>query len=181
MEIIETRYCSVCDRDVSIDQFYRRKSGRNAGQLINPCKSCNIVKAAKWAKDNREHRRRHCLKYDDAHREKIRDWHRKNRAGKTQEQRRAPHLKRMYGMTPEQYSELLLKQGGTCALCPARTGKASGGYLFVDHDHRTGNVRGLLCVSCNTALGLLGDDPEHLTRALRYLQSNALSSVLAGA
>jgi hypothetical protein len=42
--------------------------------------------------------------------------------------------------------------------------------LHIDHDHRTGKVRGLLCVSCNTGIGKLGDDVDGLYRALRYVQ-----------
>lgn len=82
------------------------------------------------------------------------------------------HLKTRYGLTPEAYDELLISQGGKCALCDRTTAKNPynlEGRLFVDHDHNTGKVRGLLCNSHNTAIGLLGDTPEHLQKALNYL------------
>lgn len=67
---------------------------------------------------------------------------------------RRRHLLEQYGLSPEMYDEMLAAQGGTCALChtPERAVTRIGGRirnLNVDHDHRTGKVRGLLCVKCN--------------------------------
>ena len=59
----------------------------------------------------------------------------------------AVHIKNRYGLTIEQYDGLKVAQGGGCAMC----GKV--GRLFIDHDHKTGRVRGLLCPGCNGALG----------------------------
>jgi hypothetical protein len=63
----------------------------------------------------------------------------------------AYHLKATYGITPEQYDEMLSAQGGTCAICaaPPRPSRR----LAVDHDHQTGKIRGLLCGLCNVSLG----------------------------
>lgn len=61
-----------------------------------------------------------------------------------------------YGITTEQYEEMLLAQGGRCAIC-GRTQEEAGmrHRLHVDHDHETDRVRGLLCYRCNTAMGWL--------------------------
>lgn len=75
-------------------------------------------------------------------------------------------LKKKYGITPEIYLEMLDRQGGVCALCKK---PGDGKALCVDHDHASGKVRGLLCHSCNVALGLLKDDAEVLRRAIEYL------------
>jgi hypothetical protein len=84
---------------------------------------------------------------------------------------RKNHLWKAYRMTVMEYDEMLEKQDGVCAICG---GKNSGGLrLCVDHDHDTDHIRGLLCMSCNTALGLLKDDPELLTSASRYLCRNS--------
>jgi hypothetical protein len=74
-------------------------------------------------------------------------------------------LKNSFGLTIEQYEEMVERQGGLCALC----GQAGVG-LCVDHDHETGQIRGLLCGKCNKGLGLFGDSAEGLIRALRYLE-----------
>lgn len=77
------------------------------------------------------------------------------------------HLDRTYGMTVEQYEALSAQQGGRCAGCLG-TRRYN---LHVDHDHRTGLVRGLLCASCNKVLGMVRDDPNRLYRLTNYLLS----------
>lgn len=73
-----------------------------------------------------------------------------------------------YGITVEQYELLLKRQKGVCAIC-RRPPKARA-RLSVDHDHKTKKVRGLLCLSCNFALGHFEDQLGWLKRALQYLQ-----------
>lgn len=75
-------------------------------------------------------------------------------------------IKSLYGLTPEEYENLLDKQNGLCGIC-----MSSGVRLAVDHDHVTKQVRGLLCHTCNTGLGKLGDNIEGIERALNYLNS----------
>lgn len=77
-------------------------------------------------------------------------------------------VRRNYGLTKEQYFELLRVQGGGCALC----GRANSGgrRLHVDHNHQTGLVRGLLCGSCNRGLGYLRENAALLTKAIAYLE-----------
>ena len=77
-------------------------------------------------------------------------------------------LLREYGVTPEWYENKLAEQGGHCALCNMDR-VAHRKYLFVDHNHETGAVRGILCYRCNTFLARV-EDPNWLARALAYLQ-----------
>lgn len=79
-------------------------------------------------------------------------------------------LKRMYGITPEEYDALLEKQGGGCGVCGA-TENPPHGYLSVDHCHSTGAVRGLLCNKHNLGIGHFGDDPDELRQAIAYLEA----------
>ena len=78
-------------------------------------------------------------------------------------------FKRKYGITLEQYEAMPEQQGGLCALCKTPRNERYG-VLNVDHCHSTGRVRGLLCTPCNHALGVLGDNPEGLSRALNYVK-----------
>ncbi len=73
--------------------------------------------------------------------------------------------KRIYGLTLEDYNKLVEKQEGKCAIC----GRLDDN-LHVDHDHKTGQVRGLLCKLCNPLLGLAGDNIDILLNAVRYLK-----------
>jgi Autographiviridae endonuclease VII len=73
------------------------------------------------------------------------------------------------GCTAEQYRRMLGDQHGVCKLCG--TVNKDGRKLAVDHCHKTGRVRGLLCSTCNTGLGCFGDDPIQLARALEYLNA----------
>lgn len=92
---------------------------------------------------------------------------------------RAPSREKMlhkavshYGITGVEYLEMLDRQGGTCAICKiATTSGPSGVRLSVDHDHSTGAVRGLLCFSCNAALGMFRDDVTRLQAAIEYLRA----------
>jgi hypothetical protein len=76
------------------------------------------------------------------------------------------NLMRRYGLTLEQYEAMRLRQGGRCAIC----GRVPVRRLHVDHDHRTGRVRGLLCQNCNTAIGKLGENLVTMARAMFYLR-----------
>jgi epoxyqueuosine reductase QueG len=76
-------------------------------------------------------------------------------------------LKYLHNITIDYYDELLKKQNGVCAICLKACNKNK--RLSVDHDHKTGKVRGLLCNKCNRALGMFKDDPKLLRSAARYI------------
>lgn len=111
----------------------------------------------------------------------MREWSRRNKdkmkGHNNKESRRKAnraHTLRKYGLTPSEYDQMLNEQGGVCALCDKpETCLGNNGevkMLAVDHDHDTGDVRGLLCNNCNRAIGLFGDDPELLLKAVAYLK-----------
>lgn len=87
--------------------------------------------------------------------------------GKAKADSRRHRLKSVYGITPQQYDDLLKKQQKRCAIC--RCAEKRGENFAVDHCHKTGKVRGLLCRSCNLALGLVSDSTATLKSAIKYL------------
>ena len=96
---------------------------------------------------------------------------------------RKSNLKYRYGITEEEYEELLVKQKYSCKICGQKPDKSQtlpdksqtepDKPLYVDHCHQTKTIRGLLCHKCNIALGHMNDDPEQLERAANYLRNVA--------
>ena len=80
-------------------------------------------------------------------------------------------LKTRFGITLDEYTQLLEKQNFCCAICSRHSDEFTKA-LYVDHDHTTGIVRGLLCQKCNSALGFLNDSVETIKRALDYLEKS---------
>lgn len=116
---------------------------------------------------------------EDCSRCYCRAWGLKRRTDPSMHQRhlavkRRGRLQSRFGMTEDDYEALLRAQAGTCAVCrrpetaPDRRADRTKA-LAVDHDHATGEVRGLLCGRCNNAIGLMRDDPALLSRAAEYL------------
>jgi hypothetical protein len=103
----------------------------------------------------------------------------------TPEQTRRSNLRRLYGISPEEYDALRAKQDYRCAICsrhedelpdrksgrPRLDGKPSteAVRLQVDHDHDTNAIRGLLCWQCNTGIGCFQDQPDRMASAIAYV------------
>ena len=95
-------------------------------------------------------------------------------------QERDGHYLRRYGISLAEYNEMLISQDSQCAICGnsssvmGRGGLLGQGqrvrHLDIDHDHKTGAIRGLLCLRCNAGMGNMNDDPVLLRRAALYLE-----------
>ena len=117
-------------------------------------------KNPEWLEKRRRHNREYRARLRAQEPEKYRDqWQNWN-------------LKRTYGITLEDYNKLLEEQGGVCKICGLKD-QPGKFRLAVDHDHKTGAVRGILCNGCNGGLGLFKDSPTLLRRALDYLSQPA--------
>lgn len=84
------------------------------------------------------------------------------------------HLERKYKISIDDYDRMFEAQGGRCAICnnvQTHTYKGSVTRLAVDHDHKTGKVRGLLCHECNAGIGFLHEDKTLLRKAVTYLDT----------
>lgn len=83
------------------------------------------------------------------------------------------HLRSKYGLSELDYNQMVENQEGKCKICGIAAKDAMWGVLVVDHCHKTGKIRGLLCNSCNVGLGKFKDTPELIEKALRYLNEFA--------
>lgn len=132
---------------------------------------CTACYNRDWYQKNRQHVIDTSMKYYwanvDRKREEARVKYRTNHRGR-QEQNRANRLKNRFNITPEQYQMMLDKQNGVCAICQ-HPNVPNTKRLSVDHDHVTLKVRGLLCTSCNTSLGII-ENTEWCNKAQLYLE-----------
>jgi len=83
------------------------------------------------------------------------------------------HLKNKYNITLEDYNSLFVKQNGCCLICGKHQSELKY-KLAVDHNHKTGEVRGLLCNHCNAGLGNFNDDKKLLLKASEYLENEGM-------
>jgi 5-methylcytosine-specific restriction endonuclease McrA len=107
-----------------------------------------------YRKNNPEKLRKSKKEWNDAHKEEMKEY------------QKIYNLKSNYGISVEEYENLLAKQNGKCAIC----GNLFVKTPYVDHDHITGKVRGLLCHQCNSGLGYFKDNLELLNKAVNYLR-----------
>ena len=137
--------CTKCGEVKSLDQFsnhIRHKDGKRF--------RCKVCEAA----DQKEAKqKRLALDYEG-----------------TRSKERAHNLKRMFGMSLEEYDEKLKAQDGVCAICGGLC--KSGKRLAVDHNHTTGKIRDLLCGNCNGGLGKFLENPELLLKAADYIRKH---------
>ena len=99
----------------------------------------------------------------------------RSKSPKTQEGYRRRKIARDHGITMDDYDRMIKEQGGKCAICGTTNPHGEGSvatylkYLSIDHNHETGEIRGLLCNKCNRGIGLLQDDIIILQKAINYL------------
>lgn len=113
-------------------------------ELRSYCKSCHNEYNKQWRKRNKRKHSEQNLKHQ------LR-W----------------KLKNIYNATIEDYEYIVNRSGGLCEICKKET------KLYIDHDHITGKLRGMICNSCNLGLGKLGDSVKALELALEYLKRNS--------
>jgi hypothetical protein len=152
----------------ALDDFYGEKGGRD--EKRSECKLCTAARRKQWYQQNRRREIARVKAWQQANPERLKAWREKNRERRLQ-QLREIHLRNKFGLTPDEYDRMLEAQGRVCALCGCTP--TPGISLHVDHDHGTGEIRGLLCVRCNNALGLFREDPDVLKRAARYVTADA--------
>ena len=164
----DPKICIRCNKEKPLSAF--NYHNRAKGQHRNLCVECQ----AAWAKNynaspegqktSKEYVARNKARYDE-----LKEFYKND--PKRKAARKVYHRKRQlaeYGLTLKDYERMLKSQDGKCAICGTTdTGKKD--YFRIDHCHKTGKVRGLLCHSCNVSLGLFKDSRELLQKAYNYL------------
>lgn len=140
-------------------EYQRLKYLRERDERVKKQRAYNRAHRAEIAEKMRKRR----LADPDVHKARTAKYQADNREELKQRRRR-----KLYGLTPEDYDTLLKKQRGRCAICRSDTPRAQRDW-HVDHCHKTGKVRGLLCHKCNVGLGHFGDSVKLLGKAIEYL------------
>ena len=171
----QIKHCSGCDSDKSVDDFYKKKSSLAGVYYHTYCKSCHNSNSSR----NKNIRMKDVVKRNEVN-EKQQIYLRKNpqivaknkiKFGKSYDSspdRKNKKLIRKYGITLDEYTNMKAEQNSLCLIC------CKDKPLHVDHCHKTGVVRGLLCGSCNRAIGLLKDNPKTILSAAKYIANNTI-------
>lgn len=174
--------CFKCKENKTLD-FYIKDSSKKDG-LRSYCKDCNkIKKSVSYLKNIPAHKKRmknYYQKNKNKLDEKNKIWlknnpdkdskiHKKWRTN-NKEKVKDIRLKFMYGISIKIYDEMSRKQNDVCAICKNKN--VNGKVLYVDHNHETGKVRGLLCVLCNTGIGYLRENESYMLNAINYLKQH---------
>jgi len=129
----------------------------------------NQSKNGKWARENPSKNRDNAKKWNRENRERYNK--NKSRSAKNNPQStKNTQLKIKFNINIEQYNQLFYLQNHRCAICKDEC--PTGRQLAVDHDHKTGKIRGLLCMECNIGLGKFKDSVDLLSKAISYLNKN---------
>ena len=153
--------CSKCGKKFpAIKEFFYADRQKKTG-LRPSCKNCDNIVQSAYAHTKRGvavHKKAN-VKYGKTTKGQYADW--------------KANIKKLYGITPEEYTLMSQKQRGLCLICgkpETMCWKGKRKILCIDHNHDTGKIRGLLCNRCNKAIGLLEDDVKLLRKAIKYLE-----------
>lgn len=149
--------CIKCLETKNNTEFFRDKyqiDGR-----VSTCKKCRkdyykehyIKNKEKYIKNQAEYKKNNIEKYKLYHNKYV--------------------MNKRFGISIETYTEMFNRQNGVCAICNLK--EKSSKRMAIDHCHKTGKIRGLLCSWCNRAIGLLKDDVNLLKNSITYLTKNS--------
>lgn len=160
--------CGKCGVAKPLCEYIPSASKKGSGS----CRPCWLAYTREWSRKNPHKSREAYQRWRERRSpEEIRETNRVARErAKADGSRRGWIIKSKYGLLPAEFDRLMEEQGGVCAICEKPP--AQGKHLYVDHDHVTRGVRGLLCQKCNTGIGMFGDDAEVMRRAVGYIDES---------
>jgi hypothetical protein len=181
---IAAKVCIKCNVEKPLTEFWRHPDYLDGHQ--STCKICASAHRRQKYRDEmsfRESAKEDARKYYHENRERCllrnKEWVKRNREKALQywknvymnnkPKRRNRVLQELYGITLVDYNELFILQNGRCAICGIHQVELTRA-LHVDHNHDTGEIRGLLCSNCNTGMGMFSDDVNMLQRVIAYLE-----------
>lgn len=173
--------CTKCLKEKSESDFHRSKNMPDG--RVYYCKECACALTRAWGANYPDKRKAAAANYYRNNRERVRirakEYGMKNRErlSAANKRYRESHkneiknmiLRRMYGISLESYESMFRAQNGGCKICGKQN--LDGKRLYVDHNHTTGTVRGLLCKKCNSGIAYFFEDEGLLNSAIEYLRN----------
>lgn len=178
--------CNKCGHELILNDNWTKGNQSKKNYI---CKSCAYRKTKSWVEANKEKTKEYqknyyaensdelyakSRDYKAEHAEEIKEYYKdyylKN-GHKYRESNRRSHLKRKFGITSEQFDYWFEKQNGRCDICKELSSKT----LHVDHNHTTGQIRGLLCSACNTSFGMLKEDINIMLNMIEYARKHEIN------
>lgn len=144
--------CSECGELKSGDLFYKDKNAKDGKR--NLCIPCAKRVWKKYREDNPE---------------KVKKWTRDRYykdIEKSREYGRNCQIKTLYGISIDEFNKLVSEQSGKCFICDRKPNR-----LYIDHCHKTKNIRKLLCQQCNSGIGMFGENIETMMKAIQYIRT----------
>jgi hypothetical protein len=152
--------CKTCNNTKELKCFHKKKGGVLG--VKSSCADCCKTIDAKYYSNPKHKNKRLERQSSEEYQLYIRSF----------------RLKRKYGITLEDYNNMLKSQNNVCKTCgTSNPGANSDKYFNVDHCHKTGKIRGLLCGQCNIALGLVKDNISVLENLIKYLKDSDITSL----
>ena len=167
------KICATCTLEKPFQDFY--KCTRAKIGITHSCKKCLDEKRRKNYQTNILHMRKLSKEYYWNNREQnlkyAKNW-RKNNPEIAKLCMKKSQLKINYNLSWDKYTTMLASQANRCKICGIIFDESMDNKPHVDHNHKTGKIRGLLCRACNLAAGFLKDDSQLATKMSEYLQEN---------
>lgn len=165
-----SKKCTKCKKAKLPEDFYREKCSRDGRR--SSCKMCDNIRVKEYRRRNREACRKSHRKWRAKNPKKVKQSAKKSYR-RNIKNRRNYNLKKLCGITLDEYDCIFEQQNGVCAICgKVEMQKNQYGIrrLSADHNHATGKMRGLLCNNCNRFIGFCEESVEILEKTIRYLE-----------
>lgn len=146
---MKNKKCPICGKTKPLSEFHKSKVNK-FGRAYR-CKQCTSIWSKDYHRKNKEERNKKHQEYYKNNTDVFRN----------------KEYKRLYEITLEDYNKMFEEQQGRCAICGKHVSEFKSN-LAVDHCHKSGKIRGLLCVSCNTKLSVV-EDNDFVKMATKYL------------
>ena len=153
------KQCRKCKKELPESEFTPDKA--RSGGLKSKCRKCN-------AEVRRERYHENRIEIAKSQREYMVEYKKKN-PNAIPDIMREYHLKKTYGITVDRYNEMFIAQQGKCAICGRHQSEFKNS-LCIDHNHKTGKVRTLLCIGCNYFVGRIENNIELVRQIIKYVE-----------